>query len=61
LDFALTIKGTLVIGIIQGTLSGLAFWAAGIDGAAFWGTVMTVLSIRLRTIPDRVGDLRRNV
>lgn len=40
-----TIKGTLVIGIIQGTLSGLAFWAAGIDGAAFWGTVMTVLSI----------------
>ena len=40
-----TIKGTLVIGIIQGTLSGLAFWAAGIDGAAFWGTIMTVLSI----------------
>ena len=40
-----TIKGTLVIGVIQGTLSGLAFWVAGIDGAAFWGTVMTVLSI----------------
>jgi predicted PurR-regulated permease PerM len=40
-----TIKGTLVIGIIQGTLSGFAFWVAGIDGAAFWGTVMTVLSI----------------
>ena len=40
-----TIKGTIVIGIIQGTLSGLAFWAAGIDGAAFWGTVMTVLAI----------------
>lgn len=40
-----TIKGTLVIGIIQGTLAGLGFWAAGIDGAAFWGTVMTVLSV----------------
>ncbi len=40
-----TIKGTLVIGIIQGTLAGLAFWAVGIDGAAFWGTVMMVLSI----------------
>ena len=40
-----TIKGTLAIGILQGTLSGLAFWVAGIDGAAFWGTVMTVLSI----------------
>lgn len=40
-----TIKGTLVIGAIQGTLAGLGFWAAGIDGAAFWGTIMTVLSI----------------
>jgi predicted PurR-regulated permease PerM len=40
-----TIKGTLVIGVIQGTLAGLAFWVAGIDGAAFWGTVMTVLSV----------------
>ena len=40
-----TIKGTLVIGVIQGTLGGLGFWAAGIEGAAFWGTLMTVLSV----------------
>lgn len=40
-----SIKGTLVIGIIQGTLAGLGLWAAGIDGAAFWGTMMVVLSI----------------
>jgi predicted PurR-regulated permease PerM len=40
-----TIKGTLVIGIIQGTLAGLGFWVAGIDGSAFWGTVMAILSI----------------
>jgi len=40
-----TIKGTLVIGIIQGALAGLGFWVAGIGGAAFWGTIMTVLSI----------------
>jgi len=40
-----TVKGTLVIGIIQGALAGLAFWVAGIDGAAFWGTLMAVLSI----------------
>ena len=40
-----TIKGTLVIGVIQGTLAGVAFWVAGIQGAAFWGTVMVVLSI----------------
>jgi predicted PurR-regulated permease PerM len=40
-----TIKGTLVIGIIQGALAGLGFRACGIEGAAFWGTLMTVLSI----------------
>jgi predicted PurR-regulated permease PerM len=40
-----TLKGTVLIGSAQGTLSGLAFWAAAIDGPIFWGTVMTVLSI----------------
>ena len=40
-----TLKGTILIGTVQGLLGGLAFWAAGIDGAIFWGTVMTVLSI----------------
>jgi predicted PurR-regulated permease PerM len=40
-----TIKGTVVIGIIQGSLAGIAFWVAGIQGAAFWGTMMTILSI----------------
>lgn len=39
------IKGTLVIGVIQGSLGGLAFWVIGIDSAVFWGTVMTFLSI----------------
>ncbi|UCF40173.1 MAG: AI-2E family transporter [Gemmatimonadota bacterium] len=40
-----TIKGTLVIGIVQGTLGGLAFLVAGVPGWAFWGTIMAVLSI----------------
>ena len=40
-----TMKGTILIGTIQGTLSGLAFWVVGLDGAIFWGTVMTLLSI----------------
>jgi len=40
-----TLKGSLMIGGIQGLLAGLAFWAAGIQGAAFWGTVMVVLSV----------------
>jgi predicted PurR-regulated permease PerM len=40
-----TVKGTLVIGIIQGALAGIAFWVAGIEGAALWGTIMMILSI----------------
>ena len=40
-----TIKGTLVIGVVQGALAGAGFYVAGIGGAAFWGTVMAVLSI----------------
>jgi len=40
-----TLRGTLVIGIVQGTLGGLSFWVAGIDGALFWGTMMVVLSV----------------
>ena len=40
-----TIKGTLVIGIVQGALGGIGLAVAGIKGAAFWATVMAVLSI----------------
>ncbi|MDA1307352.1 MAG: AI-2E family transporter [Acidobacteria bacterium] len=40
-----TIKGTIIIGVIQGTTAGLAFWAVGIPNAAFWTVVMAVLSI----------------
>jgi predicted PurR-regulated permease PerM len=40
-----TIKGSLFIGFLQGSLAGLAFWVAGVPGAAFWGAVMVVLSI----------------
>jgi len=40
-----TLKGTAVIGILQGGLSGLAFAVVGIPSAIFWGTIMTVLSI----------------
>lgn len=39
------IKGTMLIGILQGGLAGIAFAVAGIDNAVFWGTVMAVLSI----------------
>lgn len=40
-----TIKGTLIIGAIQGALAGIGFWVAGIQGSAFWGTLMAVLSV----------------
>lgn len=40
-----TLKGTLVIGIVQGGLGGLLFWILGIDGAALWGLVMGILSL----------------
>ena len=40
-----TLKGSLVIGVLQGGLAGIAFAVAGIDNAVFWGTVMAVLSV----------------
>jgi predicted PurR-regulated permease PerM len=40
-----TIKGTAVIGIVQGAASGIAFALVGIQSSVFWGAVMAVLSI----------------
>ncbi len=38
------LKSILFIGVLQGVLVGFAFWAAGIEGAAFWGTLVVMLS-----------------
>ncbi len=40
-----TLKGTLVIGLIQGTAAGAALAIADISGSVFWGAIMVVLSI----------------
>jgi len=40
-----TLKGTLIIGALQGGICGMAFALAGIQGPVFWGTVMAVMSI----------------
>jgi len=40
-----TLKGTAVIGGLQGSLAGLAFAVVGIPSSVFWGTIMVVLSI----------------
>ena len=40
-----TLKGTAVIGLLQGCLAGLALWLAGIPTALFWTVVMVLLSV----------------
>ncbi|MBD3287778.1 AI-2E family transporter [candidate division KSB1 bacterium] len=40
-----TVKGTFVVGIIQGTLGGITFWILGIEAAVLWGVLMIILSL----------------
>ena len=40
-----TLKGTLLIGLLQGGLAGLAFFVIGLPNSVFWGAIMAVLSI----------------
>lgn len=40
-----TLKGTFLIGSIQGILGGIVFAIAGIPSAAFWGLVMILFAI----------------
>lgn len=39
-----TIKGSLIVGLIQGTLGGAMFAVAGIPGALIWGILMVLLA-----------------
>lgn len=40
-----TIKGTILVGIVQGVLGGLAFWIVGIPSPFVWGLAMVFFSI----------------
>lgn len=40
-----TVKGTVVIGALQGLLGGIGFWFVGIDGSVLWGALMAFLSL----------------
>jgi predicted PurR-regulated permease PerM len=40
-----TLKGTLIVAVVQGSMGGVLFAILGIDGAVFWGVVMTILSL----------------
>ncbi|HKV09823.1 MAG TPA: AI-2E family transporter, partial [Thermoanaerobaculia bacterium] len=40
-----TVKGTMAIALVQGTLSGLTLWIFGVGSPFLWGVVATLLSI----------------
>ncbi|MDO9435491.1 AI-2E family transporter [Hydrogenophaga sp.] len=40
-----TVKGNLVVAIVQGALGGLAFWFLGVNAALLWAVLMAVLSL----------------
>jgi predicted PurR-regulated permease PerM len=40
-----TVKGNIVIALIQGTIGGVTFWALGIEGALLWGAMMVLMSL----------------
>ena len=40
-----TVKGNILVALIQGALGGLALWVLGVPGATLWGAVMALLSL----------------
>jgi predicted PurR-regulated permease PerM len=40
-----TLKGTLIIGLVQGLIGGLTFLVVGVPSAILWGLLMAVLSV----------------
>lgn len=40
-----TVKGNVIIALLQGTLGGLIFWALDVQGALLWGFIMAILSL----------------
>ncbi|MBC7716499.1 MAG: AI-2E family transporter [Pseudorhodobacter sp.] len=40
-----TVKGNLLVALIQGLLGGLAFWFLGVQSALLWAVLMAVLSL----------------
>jgi len=40
-----TIKGSLVVAILQGAIGGTVFWALGIEAALLWGVLMAFMSL----------------
>jgi predicted PurR-regulated permease PerM len=40
-----TLRGTLIVAIIQGGIGGVLFWAVGVQWPIFWAVVMAILSL----------------
>src|SRR3989338_1998544 len=40
-----TLKGTFIVGGVQGIIGGILFWATGIEGALIWGIIMIAFAI----------------
>ena len=40
-----TIKGTLVVGVVQGAIGGILFWVLGVPAPVFWGAMMAIFSV----------------
>ena len=40
-----TVKGTIVVAVLQGALGGLIFWVLGIRAALLWAALMALLSL----------------
>lgn len=40
-----TVKGSLLVAVVQGALGGFIFWALDIRAAVLWGVIMTLLAL----------------
>ncbi len=40
-----TVKGNLIVAMVQGALGGIIFWILGLPAALLWGVVMAILSL----------------
>lgn len=40
-----TVKGSLLVALVQGAIGGLLFWAVGIPAAFLWGVLMVLMSL----------------
>src|SRR5690606_30932395 len=40
-----TVKGSIIVAIVQGLVGGIVFWMLGVEGALLWGVLMGFFSL----------------